>query len=156
MQKICDNELDMEHNKIHSENLTLSSSIGPDNIIYITLAGKITNDNLDVFTEWTKGLQSQIDIIAMRKKSPVLVYSDVSQVEHFERKPIAPLRELFSHDKQYEMKSAIVGASFLVSKLIDAVVDFTGRTNIRQFETKKEALAWLLGAAVTPGQNPET
>jgi len=137
----------MEHNEIHSENLSLSSSVGPDSIIYVTLGGKITNGNLDVFAAWTKGLQSQIDMMAARKKFPILVYSDVSRVEHFERKPIKPLRELFEHDKQYEMKSAIVGASFFVAKLIDAIVEFTGRTDVRQFETKKDALAWLLGAA---------
>jgi hypothetical protein len=136
----------MEHNEIHSEHLSLSSSIGPDSIIYVTLGGKITNDNLNVFEVWTSGLQSQIDTMAARKKFPILVYSDVSRVEHFERKPIRPLRELFAHDKQYEMKSAIVGASFFVAKLIDAIVEFTGRTNVRQFETKKDALAWLLGA----------
>ncbi len=138
----------MEHNEIHSENLTLSSSIGPDSIIYVTMGGKITNDNLDVFEAWTKGLQSQVDTMAAQKKFPVLVYSDVSQVEHFERKPIRPLRELFAHDKQYEMKSAIVGASFFVAKLIDAIVEFTGRSNVRQFETKKDALAWLLAGNV--------
>lgn len=145
----------MEHNEIHSENLSLSSSIGPDSIIYVTLGGKITNENLDVFAAWTKGLQSQIDTMAARKKFPVLVYSDVSQVEHFERKPIQPLRELFEHDKQYEMKSAIVGAGFFVSKLIDAIVEFTGRTNVRQFESKKEALAWLLGVNSTTLEKPE-
>lgn len=134
----------MENNEIYSENLTLSSSIGPDNIIYVTLGGKITNDNIERFATWTKGLRAQIDTIAERKKFPILVYSDVSAVEHFERKPISPLRELFAHDGQYEMKSAIVGASFFVAKLIDAIVEFTGRTNVRQFETKAEALAWLL------------
>lgn len=142
----------MEHNEIHSENLTLSSNIGPDGIIYVTLGGKITNENFGVFEAWTRGLQSQIDIMAARKKFPILVYSDVSQVEHFERKPIRPLRELFAHDKQYEMKSAIVGSTFFVAKLIDAIVEFTGRTDVRQFSTKKDALAWLLGAASE--QNP--
>ena len=150
VQKICDNKLTVEHNEIHSEHLTLSSNIGPDGIIYATFGGKITNDNVDVFEAWVRGLQSQIDILAAQKKFPILVYSDVSQVEHFERKPIKPLRELFAHDKQYEMKSAIVGATFFVAKLIDAIVEFTGRTDVRQFDTKKDALAWLLGAATPP------
>jgi hypothetical protein len=134
----------MEHNEIHSEHLSLSSSIGPDSIIYVTLVGKITNENLNAFGSWIRGLQSQIDTMAARKKFPILVYSDVSRVEHFEYNPIKPLRELLAHDKQYEMKSAVVGASFFVAKLIDAMVEFTGRTNMRQFETKKDALAWLL------------
>lgn len=125
------------------ENLKLTCHIGTDKIIYLTAAGKINNNNLAVFTEWTEQIKTLMAEVS-KTENVVRVCTDVSGVEHFESKPIAPLRELLEYDKQYHMKSAIIGANFFMRNLMDAVIQLTGRTNIRQFETKEEALVWLL------------
>ncbi len=124
------------------ENIKLTCNIGTDKVIYLTAAGKINNNNLAVFAAWAEQIKELITEVS-KTEDVVRVCTDVSGVEHFESKPIVPLRELFEYDKQYHIKSAIIGASFFMRNLMDAVVQFTGRTNIRQFETKEEALVWL-------------
>jgi hypothetical protein len=142
-----------------SENITLKCYIGTDKVIYLTAAGKINNNNLAIFTAWAEQIKQLMTAVA-REQGIVRVCTDVSGVEHFESKPIVPLRELFEYDKQYHMKSAIVGASFFMRNLMNAVIEFTGRTNVRQFPTKDEALAWLLEEeaivpASTAGKNDD-
>jgi ABC-type transporter Mla MlaB component len=135
----------METNNFNfeGENVKLMSHVGPDKVIYLTASGKINNNNLAIFTAWAEQIK-QLMTEASREQGIVRVCTDVSGVEHFESKPIVPLRELFEHDKQYNMKSAIVGANFFMKNLMNAVIEFTGRTNVRQFPTKEEALLWLL------------
>lgn len=134
------------------ENLKLMCDVGADKVIYLTAAGKINNNNLAIFTAWTEQIKELIAGVSTTN-DVIRVCTDVSGVEHFESKPIVPLRDLFEYDKQYHMKSAIIGASFFMKNLMDAIIQFTGRTNIRQFETKDEALVWLLekeSAVVAP------
>ncbi len=78
-----------------------------------------------------------------RKQGHIFILSDVSGISHFERKPIMALRELLEFNKQYPVQSAIVGAKGFTRPLLDAVVSLTGRTNIRQFETREVALRWF-------------
>lgn len=139
----------MNNEIFEGDHLNLTCSVGPDNVIYLSAVGKITNSNLDVFVKWAERVKQLMEKVS-QKEGVILVYSDVSGVDHFERKPIIPLRELFEYDKRFTMKSAIVGASFFTKKLIDAVADFTGRTNIQQFSSKEIALAWLLNEGGVP------
>lgn len=133
----------MDNGNFEGENMKLSCRVGPDKVIYITAVGKINNENVAIFVEWAEHLKHLMAEVA-QGGGIVRVCTDLSGVEHFESKPIAPLRELLEYDKQYNMKSAIVGASFFMKNLMNAVIEFTGRTNVRQFRTKEEALDWLL------------
>ena len=131
----------------HEDHLILNAEIGADGIIYTSVSGRITNDRLYAFVAWAEKVKHLIHEQYDAGVSPVLILSDVSKVEYFERKPIAPLKGLLDYDKRYHLKSAILGADKLTRMLLDAVISFTGRTNIRLFPTKEEAHAWLLHAA---------
>lgn len=147
--------MDTPNFNFEGENIKLICDVGDDKVIYLTAAGKINNSNLAIFTAWAEQIK-QLMAEASREQGVVRVCTDVSGVEHFESKPIVPLRELFEFDKQYDMKSAIVGASFFMKNLMNAVIEFTGRTNVRQFPTKEEALVWLLAKEpIAPASNPE-
>lgn len=127
---------------VHKNNI-LEASIGTDDIIHITVGGNIMNEHLIAFTDWTEKVKRLIHELSERNPEHIFILSDVSGIAHFERKPIVQLRDLFEYDKQYPVKSAIVGATGFTRPLLDAVISLAGRTNIQQFETKEEALQWF-------------
>ena len=146
----------MNKNTFEGENMKLTCMIGQDNIIYATAAGKMTDANLEVFLAWTADMKALMHEVSLKQKGIILTYSEVSAVEFFGRKAIVALRDLLEEDKQYHMKSAVVGAPFFLEKLIDAVVEFTGRTNMRQFSSKEKAIEWLLDKTESPSPAPAT
>lgn len=123
----------------------LEIELGIDGVIYLVAGGRLTNEHVDEFTAWCERVKSMIDMQAKRGRSPVLIYADASRVICFETKPVKALRTLFDHDKQYSLKTAIVGAKPMTRMMVDAAISLSGRTNIKQFRTKDEALSWLLG-----------
>lgn len=132
---------EQQHNK---DNIVLEAVVGAHDVIYLTVAGKITNERFYAFVAWTEKVKKLVRDMSEKNPGNVLILSDVSGVSHFESKPIVPLRELLNYNKQYPAKSAVVGAKDLTRVLLDTVISLTSRVNIKQFPAKEEALAWLL------------
>jgi hypothetical protein len=127
-----------------SPRLSLEHRYGVDGILYLSASGRIENEELENFARWTDEVKALIRGRAEAGDVPVLVLSDISKVTHFERKPIAVLRELLSHDAQYELRSAIVGGSRFATLVLDSIVSILHRNDMRHFKNKDEALKWLL------------
>ena len=125
-------------------NIVLEAEIGAGDVIYLTVAGKITNERFYAFVAWTEKVKKLVREMSEKHPDNVLLLSDVSGVSHFESKPIVPLRELLNYNKKFPAKSAVVGAKDLTRVLLDTVISLTSRENIKQFATKEEALMWLL------------
>ncbi len=125
------------------EDIVLDVHKGEGDIIYLTVAGKITNDRLYAFVGWTEKVKKLVRETAEESSKPVLILTNATGVIHFESKSIVPLRELLDYNKQYKVKSAIVGANNMTRMLLEAVISFTERTNVKLFSTEKEALVWL-------------
>lgn len=127
-----------------SDELMLDASVGADDIIYLTVSGRITNAHADEFAKWAERVKMLIREMSKRQSTPVLICSDASGVRHFETKAVSLLRDLLDYDKQYNIKSAMFGAGTTTSMLLDAVIAWTRRTNLKQFAKKGEAIAWLI------------
>ncbi len=134
----------MDERHIFKDNITLEVEVGADDVIYLTIGGKITNERFYAFVAWTEKVKKLVREMSVKHPGNVLILSDVSGVSHFESKPITPLRELLNYNKQYPAKSAVIGARDLTRVLLDTVISLTTRVNIRQFKTKEEALLWLM------------
>ena len=135
------------------DQLALDARLGDDGIIHLTAAGKITNQHLEQFSHWTDSVKTLIAARAALGIDPILVLADIGGVTHYERKPVTILRELLEHDKQFPVRTAMVGASKYASILIDSLIAILMRKNIRQFRTKSEALLWL-AAGVKKQETP--
>lgn len=122
--------------------MKLEVHVEPSGTILLTIAGRITNDKEAEVIEWANKVKQEIEL-AFERTGTVRIYVDVAQVNYFERKPVAAVRELLDFDKKYPLRTAIVGANKMTSMLIDALLSLTRRTNIEQFQSKEEALLWL-------------
>ena len=126
-----------------TDKLTLDAKLSNDGIIYIKASGKVTNQHLEQFSQWTDSVKSLIGERDAAGVDPILVLADISGVTHYERKPVTILRELLDYDKQFPIHTAVVGASKFASILIDSLVAILVRKNVRQFRSQSEAMLWL-------------
>lgn len=135
----------MEHDP---HELVLTHRFGTDGIIYLTATGKISNDQLLKFSTWADEVKNLIRERAAQGDNPILVHTDISGVAHFERKPIAVLRELLSYDSQFPIRSAIVGGNRFAVLMLDSIISLLRRTGVRHFKNKESALNWLQSSRV--------
>ena len=81
-------------------------------------------------------------LISSQPRGQVLVLTDVTG-SNFSQKSLESLKDLMQHNRPYVKASALVGLSPLTRVVFRAVMALTGR-DIRVFESRKEAIAYLL------------
>lgn len=128
---------------IPEEQLILTHRYGTDGVLYLSAKGRITNDKLNTYAQWSSEVKAMIRERAEAGDNPILVLSDISGVSHVERKPVAILRELLTHDKQFPIRSAIVGNNHFVMLILDSIISLLHRNNVRYFNDTQSALKWL-------------
>ncbi len=129
-----------------TERLELTHRVGVDGVIYLSAKGRIDNDEIERFSRWADEVKALIAERAALGDDPILVLTDITEVSHFERQPIAVVKELLLHDKQYRIRSAFVGGTRFVTLVLDSIVSLLRRDNIRRFSAKEPALRWLAAA----------
>jgi hypothetical protein len=87
-------------------------------------------------------------LIASQPRGQALVLTDVTG-SNFSQRAIESLKDLVQHNKPYVKASALVGLSALTRVVFRAVVALT-RRDIRVFESRKEAIAYLLSTRSDP------
>lgn len=61
----------------------------------------------------------------------------------FNTRVVEALKELASHNKPFMVASGIVGVAGLQKVILDSVIAITGRSNLKAFPTRGDALTWL-------------
>jgi hypothetical protein len=87
-------------------------------------------------------------LIASQPKGQALVLTDVTG-SNFSQQSLDRLKDLMQHNRPYVKASALVGLSALTRVVFRAVMALT-RRDIRVFESRKEAIAYLLSKRLEP------
>ena len=87
-------------------------------------------------------------VIGAQPPGEALVLTDVTG-SSFSQAAIESLKDLVQHNKPYVKASALVGLSALTRVVFRALITLT-RREIRVFESRKEAVAYLLSKRVEP------
>lgn len=61
----------------------------------------------------------------------------------FNTQVVEALKELASHNAPFMVASGIVGVAGLQRVILDSVIAITGRSNLKAFPTRGDALTWL-------------
>ncbi|MDQ2891404.1 MAG: hypothetical protein M3R65_12760 [Gemmatimonadota bacterium] len=101
--------------------------------------------------------------VATQPKNSVRCLVDVTGAR-FNGDVVQALKELAAHNRAYVMASAIVGVTGLQRVILDSVIKFSSRKNLKSIPTRDEAFAWLAaqddgaGATAQPASqvNPGT
>jgi hypothetical protein len=87
-------------------------------------------------------------IVAARRPGRVLTLIDVRGTTEVDEKSTAALHELMLYNKQFATRTAVYGAEYFIRLIIDIALQVTKRNNMRVFDTRDEALTWLIGEHV--------
>lgn len=81
-------------------------------------------------------------VAAQQADQSLYTLTDISD-SHYDRKVTAALQELAKHNKPYVIAGAAVGVSGLAKVVFRSILAFSGRSNIKVFDSRDEALDWL-------------
>jgi hypothetical protein len=86
------------------------------------------------------------EMVARQPLESTLCLVDVTGSK-FNSEVVDALKALAMHNRPYVIASALIGVSGLQRVILDGVLAFTGRTNLKAFATRDEAFAWLADRA---------
>lgn len=124
---------------------TIHVSTEPGGVLLLTFKGEV-NDTTDV-----KSFKSDIDIVSKKIKelhksqgSGIKVMIDITDfVAEYVSDIADALVELAKEDKSLVEKTAVFGGSLKIRIMGETIAELAGRHNIKFFENKSSALAWL-------------
>lgn len=129
---------------IKNDDIELACSTGADGIIHLTMAGNVRKDTIHFFTEWASKVQEAM--VASYKRDPdhVLTLVDTNGLKEIDFDSIDELTNLMKFNKQYVTKTAVHGANYFVSMILDMALHVTKRNNLKIFHERSDALSWLM------------
>jgi hypothetical protein len=138
---------------IQTENARLSLDNGNDGIIYLSLSGTLSSNNIPQYQEWADKVHASIKARANFSPDHVLVLVDLSQLEHYDPKSSGIIYELLRSNRTLVTRTGMYGANEIVRIAINALTMVAQRDNIKVFATKEEALDWLTPKEESVGED---
>jgi hypothetical protein len=123
----------------------LTCELGDDDIIYLTMGGNVSGDTIDYFLEWAEKVKEAMREAYKRNPGHVLTLIDTRAIHEIDMDSVGELSKLLKYNKQYATRTAVYGANYFVHIIVEMALHISGRKNLEIFETKEEALKWLLG-----------
>jgi len=120
----------------------------PNGILLLTFNGVVASD-ADV-----QQLKTDIDTVSSSIRSlhkaqgqGIRILLNISNFDaEVVMEAVTALVNFARADKEYVFRTAIFGASKKLKVIGDSIVTLSGRSNIKFFETKEEAMHWLDGS----------
>ena len=84
--------------------------------------------------------------VAKQPPASLFTLTDITD-STYNRKVTDALMELGKHNKPYVIAGGAVGVTGLSKVVFKSILAFSGRSNIKLFETREEALDWLAAYA---------
>jgi len=126
-----------------TDDVELQVSINSDGMVHMLVGGNVTDDHMREFSEWAdrakEAIKSQHDQTGAR----VLTLIDVSRLEQFDIQTTKIVHDLLVFDRDYVAKTAVFGANYVASLMLEAIIAITKRQNVKLFPQKEAAVSWL-------------
>jgi len=126
-----------------SKIFSLDVHVGEDDVIYLTMAGNLTTDNMPRLLIWAEEVRNAMVQVSARHPGHVLTLIDVRGVAEFDSESVEILRQLMAHNKNYATRTAVFGAPYFTKIIVELMLVATHRDNMKLFETREEGVAWL-------------
>ena len=112
----------------------------------VTVGGKpvviFDFSNLTNIDEALKHIDEAIAFMSNQPKGSLYSLTDVTNSK-FDSRITEGLKRLATHNKPYVIAGAVVGIEGLKRVIFQAVLTFSGRKNLKAFNTRAEAEQWL-------------
>jgi len=114
-------------------------------LVKATLGGTLTEENIESLKTWARQLSAAIQTASESiENKQVSVIIDISTFEFYtDPQVLTILANLMKTDNPFVRKTATFGGRSDQEMIENIVKGFAGRTNLRNFKTETEAIAWL-------------
>lgn len=135
----------MEPFLIKTDDMELGCSIDEQGIIQLRVNGNVGIENEEHFLEWSDVVRGAM--VAAKEKDPerVLCMIDITDRPiDVDQSMLTHLFSLMNHNRDFATRTGVYGGNFFTRSLLDVALKATGRTNMKAYDSKEEALEWVL------------
>lgn len=129
----------------HHGEAELGARIDEHNMIHLVMGGNLGAENFKFFHEWADAVRQCMVEVDKRQHGNVLTLIDTQHLREFDSKMVEELRKLMAFNKNYATRTAVFGAPSYAQMIVKTMLAITRRTNMKLFNTREQALAWLEG-----------
>jgi hypothetical protein len=126
------------------EKAQLGITENEDGGLELRVAGDIASTEIrDDLIAWVKAVKEHATELNTQHGGRAYCIVDVSELYGFDEESSEIIRHLAEGSDYPVLKTAIVGGNLLTKMAIRTISYLTKRTDIKTFDTREEALAWL-------------
>jgi hypothetical protein len=134
----------MEPFHIEKNDVELGVYIGEDGVIYLRMKGNLTSDHLPELKAWDAKVREAMRTAAQSDSARVLCLTDLTNGLEADEVSLQILKDLIQHNKEYATRTAVIGANFFMRNILILALRATHRSNMESFNTREDAMEWLL------------
>lgn len=128
-----------------NEKPKLGVEIDANDMINLVLGGNVTDEYIVDLKKWGEEVKKAMKTVSQRTGGTVYTIIDISEAHEFDEAAMRVIRDLMEFNKTYATRTATFGGSIYSVMAQDTLMVMTGRTNMKAFKTKEEAVKWLYG-----------
>jgi len=117
--------------------------VDENDILHLKL-GDLTSKELADLRAWADKVRRMIVTLYNKTGKEVLTLVDITDIKKYDAEAYSILTELMQDNKQYTLKTATFGGNDYIIAAQDILLALSGRTNMKNFKTKEEAINWLI------------
>mgnify|MGYP001594732102 CR=1 FL=1 len=118
--------------------------IDENGIVVMTFKGSITKSAVEELKTWAEETKTIIQRQFEKTGKKIKTTVDLTQVTNeYDGDAITVLSSFVKGNQPYIEKTATFGANWAIKFAEDIIIALSGRTNIKAFPTKEDALKWL-------------
>jgi len=117
--------------------------VDENDILHLKL-GDLTSKELADLRVWADKVRRMIVALYNKTGKEVLTLVDITDIKKYDAEAYSILTELMQNNKQYTLKTATFGGNDYIIAAQDILLALSGRTNMKNFKTKEEAINWLI------------
>lgn len=117
--------------------------VDENNIIHLKLGDLISKD-FTVLRIWTNKVKRTVITLYNKTDKKVRTLVDITDIKRYDAEAYLILSKLMQDNEQYTFKTATFGGDEYIIAAQDILLALSGRTNLKNFKTKEEAINWLI------------
>lgn len=130
-----------------ADDVELGVAVDAEGVVQMLVGGNVTDDHIREFSEWAERAKEVIKNQHTQTGAQVFTLIDVSRLEQFDIQTTKIVHDLLVFDRDHVAKTAIFGANYVASLMLEAIIAITKRQNVKLFPKKEAAMGWLKGSS---------
>ena len=121
-----------------------NTTVDENNIVHISLGGSLKKENLPELRKWAEDTANIVKETHEKTGQKVKAVIDLTNLHvDYDPQDLMVIVDLMKANEPHMFKAGTFGAATGIRFATDVALTMAGRTNLKSFKTKEEALVWL-------------